>query len=180
MAELQNVPHLLEDAKRAASAGDLASADALLQDAARIQEAELGPLHPELANTVNNLAIVAEMGGRLRDAETCYRRAVAIASASLPPGDPMVASSRKNLEDFCREHGLPLDSSAVAPRVELTEYRSDGVAQDQDISEENTGARADMADAVASAGQTSKPALDTRPLPGSTTEVADRLSAPPA
>ena len=78
---------MLEEAKRAANAGELASADVLLQDVARIQEAELGPLHPALANTVNNLAVVAEMDGRLPDAEIYYRRAVAIASVSLPPDD---------------------------------------------------------------------------------------------
>ena len=113
MSELQNVQLMLEEAKRAANAGDLASAEARLQDAARIQEAELGPLHPELANTVNNLGIVAEMQGRVPDAETCYRRAVAITSASLPPDDPRVASSRKNLEDFAASAGCP---SNLQPR----------------------------------------------------------------
>src|SRR5262245_36204660 len=180
MAELQNVPHLLDEAKRAASAGDFASADALLQDAARIQEAELGPLHPELANTVNNLAIVAEMEGRLNDAEVCYRKAVAIATASLPPDDPMVASSRKNLEDFCREHALPFDSSAAVPPVERSEQRSDRVAKDQVISEEKTPARVEVADAAALATQTAKPSFDTRPLPDSTTEAADQRPGPSA
>ena len=176
MAELQNVPHLLEDAKRAASAGDLASADALLQDAARIQEAELGPLHPELANTVNNLAIVAEMEGRLHDAESCYRRAVGIASASLPSDDPMVASSRKNLEDFCREHGLPVDSPTV---VSPDEHRPADVAQDRVIREEKAPLRAEVTDS-ALAAHTTTPALDSRPLTDSTTEAVDPLPAPPA
>src|SRR5262245_40251032 len=176
MAELQNVPHLLEDAKRAASAGDLASADGLLQDAARIQEAELGPLHPELANTVNNLAIVAEMEGRLHDAESCYRRAVGIASASLPPDDPMVASSRKNLEDFCREHGLPVDSpTAVSP----DEHRPADVAQDRVIREEKAPLRAEVADA-ALAAQPPTPPLDSRRLTDSTPEAVDPLPAPAA
>jgi hypothetical protein len=105
---------MLSDAERAASSGDLASAEELLRHAAELQEAELGPLHPDLANTLNNLAIVAEKTGRRDDAENFYRRAVAIASASLSPDDPMVAASRQNLEEFCRAHGLPFDRPAVA------------------------------------------------------------------
>ena len=69
MSELPDVQHILETAETAANAGDLAAADELLQRVARIQEAELGPLHPDLANTLNNLAIVAERTGRLDDAE---------------------------------------------------------------------------------------------------------------
>ena len=94
--------------------GDFESADELLRSAARIQEEELGPLHPDLANTLNNLAVVAEKTGRPSEAEVFYRRAVAIASASLPSGHPMVVESRQNLEDFCRAHGLPVDAPAVA------------------------------------------------------------------
>lgn len=118
MSELQDAGRMLEVAEQAALADDLAQADELLRDAARIQEAELGPLHPDLANTLNNLAIVAEKTGRLGDAETFYRRAVAIASASLPVDDPMIAASRKNLEDFCRAHGLPIDTPATPPPSE--------------------------------------------------------------
>ena len=114
MPELQTVPDLLGKAESAAAAGDLASADELLRAIARIQEDELGPLHPDLANTLNNLAIVAEKTGRTGDAETFYRRAVAIASASLSPDDPMLAASRQNLEDFCRAQGLPIDAPVVS------------------------------------------------------------------
>ena len=110
----QTVPGLLAEADRAASSGDLALAEELLKGAARLQEQELGPLHPDLANTVNNLAIVAEAGGRLDDAETLYRRAVAITSASLAPDNPAVAASRKNLEDFCRAHDIPIDKPGIA------------------------------------------------------------------
>ena len=65
MTEQQDARHLLERAEGAAKAGDLVSADELLRDAARIQEQELGPHHPDLANTLNNLAIVAEQNRKL-------------------------------------------------------------------------------------------------------------------
>jgi hypothetical protein len=117
MPELQDVRTVLQAAERAAAEGDLASTDELLRNAARIQETELGPLHPDLADTLNNLAIVAEKAGRPGDAETFYRRAVAIAAASLPPGDPRVAASRQNLDDFCRARGLPIDAPVVVEPV---------------------------------------------------------------
>jgi len=180
MSELQNVELLLEEAKRAANAGELASADVLLQDVARIQEAELGPLHPALANTVNNLAVVAEMDGRLPDAEIYYRRAVAIASVSLPPDDPIVVSSRKNLEDFCRECGLPVDTSAAAPSMQRPEDRSDGVVLDQATGEANTPAELQAADpdfavqtsAIAAVSDSTTEAADSAPAAARTRSLA--------
>lgn len=113
MSEPQDPRDLLDRAERAAAAGDLESAAELLRQAARIQEDRLGPQHPDLAKTLNNLAIVAERTGRPDEAETCYHRAVAIASASLPDDHPMVVDSRQNLEDFCRARGLPVDRPVV-------------------------------------------------------------------
>src|SRR5262245_35614658 len=113
MSDLRDARDMLDQAERAAMAGDFASADGLLRRAVRIQEAELGPLHPDLVNNLNNLGVVAEKIGRPDEAEKFYRRAVKIATASLPFDHPIVVDSRKNLEDFCRERGLPIPSSAV-------------------------------------------------------------------
>jgi hypothetical protein len=131
MSELQTVPDLLGKAESAVAAGDFASADELLRAIARIHEDELGGLHPELAKTLNNLAIVAEKTGRVGDAETFYRRAVAIASASPSPDDPMLAASRQNLEDFCRAHGLPIDGpAAIEPPPRNAEPEPQAIARD--------------------------------------------------
>jgi hypothetical protein len=113
MSELRNIQGMLAEAERAASTGDLVSAEELLRDVAQIQTTELGPLHPALANTLNNLAIVSEKRGRPHDAEAFYRQAVEIASASLAPDDPMVIASRQNLEDFRRAQGLVAEKPAV-------------------------------------------------------------------
>jgi hypothetical protein len=115
MPDHDDARHMLDRAERAATAGDLASADELLSGAAQLQEKELGPHHPDLANTLNNLAIVAERAGRPGEAETLYRRAAAIASAAFPADHPMVVASRQNLEDFCRSRGLPVKVPIVIP-----------------------------------------------------------------
>ena len=102
MSELPDAARMLEAAEQAALMDDLALADELLRRAAHIQEVELGPLDPDLASTLNNLAIVAEKTGRIDEAEMFYRRAVAITSASLAADHPMITASRENLEAFCR------------------------------------------------------------------------------
>ena len=93
MSELRDVRQMLELAEQAAMNGDFSSADEQLRDAARLQEAEMGPSHPDLANTLNSLAIVAERTGRFADAEAYYRRSAAIASQSLPADHPIVVES---------------------------------------------------------------------------------------
>jgi len=115
MPDAREIPAVLEAAAQAASAGDLASAEALLHEVVSLQEARLSPLHPDLASTYNNLAVVSEMAGKSADAEQFYRRAYTIASRSLKPDDPLVTTSFNNLKDFCASRGLPLDVSAEAP-----------------------------------------------------------------
>ena len=121
MSDRLDARDMLERAEHAANAGNFASADELLRNAARIQEETLGPLHPDLASTLNNLAFVAEKTGNLGDAETFYRRAVGIASVSLPPDHPMVVASRENLESFCRARGVPIDAPAPIPPARDTD-----------------------------------------------------------
>jgi hypothetical protein len=109
---------MLDAAERAAAADDFAAAYDFLQRALHRQEERLGAVHPDLANTLNNLAVVAERTGREKQAEPLYRRAAAIAEAAFPPDHPMVVASRQNLEDFCRARGLSVDAPAVPPAAD--------------------------------------------------------------
>jgi Tetratricopeptide repeat/Protein of unknown function (DUF2914) len=115
MSDTREVRSVINAAEQAAAAGDYASAEQLLHTAAQLQEASLGPLHPDLANTLNNLAVVCEITEKPADAERYYRRAYAIATAALEPDHPFVATSRKNLEDFCRTRGIAIDAPAASP-----------------------------------------------------------------
>ncbi len=115
MPEPRDVPTVVNAAEQAAAAGDYASAEQHLREAAALQEASLGPLHPDLANTLNNLAVVCEITEKPADAERFFRRAWEIAKAALEPDHPFVATSRKNLEDFCKASGKPVDPPVAAP-----------------------------------------------------------------
>ena len=120
----------LDLAERAAIAGDLAAAREFLTNALRIQEVELGPQHPDLISTLSNLAIIAERTGRSDDAAAGYRQVAALASAALPPDHEMVVESRRNLEAFCREHGLEASPLTAAPvPAELAVTKPDPVAK---------------------------------------------------
>jgi hypothetical protein len=117
MSVSTSVHPILEAAEQAAAAGDVAAAGELLRRALQLQETDLGPHHPDLANTLNNLGVVCEKTGRLDEAEHCYRRAYEIAAAAFEPDHPFVITSRKNLAEFGEAHGRaiePLPATALA------------------------------------------------------------------
>ncbi len=118
MPDARDSQAVIAAAEQAALAGDYAAAERLLREAAELQEASLGPLHPELANTLNNLGVVYEVTEKPDEAERAFRRASEIAAAVLPPDHPFVATSRKNLEDFCAARGIPVDAPTPAQAVE--------------------------------------------------------------
>jgi hypothetical protein len=163
MTEQQDARHMLDRAELAATAGDLASADQLLRGAARIQEEELGPLHPDLANTLNNLAIVAERTGSSSEAEKLYRRAAAIAAAALPSDHPMVVASRQNLEDFCRARGLSIDAPAVITPTRDTEREVNAFASTRPVEADKLPVRPVDAGLVATVAP--PPSAAARPNP---------------
>jgi hypothetical protein len=115
MPEAHELRSVVEAANQAAAGGDYVTAELKLREAAALQEAQLGPFHADLANTLNNLGVIYERADSPAEAELCYRRAYSIATTALEPGHPFVATSRKNLEEFCKARGRPFDRSA-APR----------------------------------------------------------------
>ena len=115
MPEARELRSVIEAAEQAASAGDYVTAELNLREAAALQESQLGPFHPDLANTLNNLGVVYERADSPAEAELCYRRAYAIATTAHAPDHPLVVASRKNLEDFCKARGRPFERSTVRP-----------------------------------------------------------------
>ena len=117
MPEPRGAHSIIENAEQAAAAGNYASAEDLLREASVLQEQTLGPQHPDLANTLNNLGVICEMTDNPIDAEHYFRRAYAIATATLAPDHPFVATSSKNLRDFCAAHARPVELPPSPPAV---------------------------------------------------------------
>jgi hypothetical protein len=108
---------ILGSAEHAVRSGDYQSAEALLREAARLQESTLGRHHPDVASTFNNLAVVCEKSNNLAAAEEYYERAFSIASASLDAEHPLVTTSRNNLDEFRRAHGTTASPLATMESV---------------------------------------------------------------
>jgi hypothetical protein len=121
MEDAREFQSVVAAAEQAAADRDYASAEELLREAASLQEARLGPLHPDLANILNNLGVVYDIRDKPADAERCYRKAYAIAIAALGSDHPFVATSRKNLIDFCQARGRPFE--LPAPPAPVTAER---------------------------------------------------------
>jgi hypothetical protein len=117
MPEPREARSIIERAAQAATAGNYASAEDFLREAAALQEQTLGPHHPDLANTLNNLGVVCEMNDDPIDAEHYFRRAYTIATATLAPDHPFVAITSKNLHDFCAARGRPAELPPSPPEV---------------------------------------------------------------
>jgi hypothetical protein len=175
MSGAMDIETILAAAGRAVADGDLTSADALLRDVARAQESTLGPQHPDLATTLNNLAIVAEKTGRYEDAETYYRRAAALAAAALGPDDPMVAETRQNLEDFCSARGLPLNPPVTKMRPSPNPLPARRTVPPAPVPEATTTPAV-----TASARPTPIPPVSTAPVPTRPAPSAPDLPAIPA
>ena len=110
---------LIEAAQKAVGEGDFSEAERLLREAAAIQEVDPGTDRADLATTLNNLAFVCERLEKYDEAERGYRRAHAIAVASLSPGHPLIKTSLTNLLEFCAARGIPVwTPPAVQPADE--------------------------------------------------------------
>jgi len=131
------VESILDSARRAASSGDYALAESLLREVARLQAERLGPQHPELASTFNNLGVVCERANNLLDAGKFYRQALSIASACLDADDPLVITSRNNFNEFHRALGL-VDTAAFPPvDVEAPLGQPDGLQTSEPADDAN-------------------------------------------
>jgi hypothetical protein len=104
MAIPADLQAIMDAAEQAAASNDFPAAARYLREAAALQERTLGPAHPDLANTLNNLGVVCERISEFDEAERSFRRAYAIATTAFPADHEFVATSRANLEEFCRLH----------------------------------------------------------------------------
>jgi tetratricopeptide (TPR) repeat protein len=80
-----------------ARSGRLDEAEALFKKSIAILEKTVGPMHPDLAKSLNNLAELYRTQNRESEAEAVHQRILAIRERTLGPNHPDVAKSLNNL-----------------------------------------------------------------------------------
>jgi hypothetical protein len=105
MEDTLDVDALMKAAAQAARRNDAAEAAGLLRRVLAFQEQTLGPDDAQLAPNLNNLALMLERQGDLREAERCYRRAYEVARRAAGPSDPLAQAARANLVEFLHATG---------------------------------------------------------------------------
>ncbi len=85
--------------------GQYAEAEPLYKRSLAIQEKALGPDHPDVATTLNNLAEIYRNQGRYAEAEPLHKRSLEISEKAFGPDHPDVATSLNNLAELYRNQG---------------------------------------------------------------------------
>jgi tetratricopeptide (TPR) repeat protein len=95
-AQGQDWGKLTADARATHLRGDDAGAATLYKRALAIQVKVLGPNHPQVAASLNNLAVLYQDESQYAQAEPLYKRALAIWE-KIPGADTRVAGNLNNL-----------------------------------------------------------------------------------
>ena len=72
-------------------------AETLCKRALEIREKCLGPVHPDVAKQLNNLALLCQNQGKYDEVESYYKRAIDIYTKTLGIDDPNVSKTKNNL-----------------------------------------------------------------------------------
>src|ERR1700730_2285193 len=74
-------------------------------EAEKVAEATFGPNHPNVANSLNNLAEMYRPLGRYAEAKPLYERALRIEEATVGVDSPLVAATVINMGEMYRAQG---------------------------------------------------------------------------
>ncbi len=80
-------------------------------------EKALGPEHPDVATSLNNLALLYQAQGNYAEAEPLFRRSLAIYEKALGPEHPSVATSLENYAALLRKIGQPDEAANMEARA---------------------------------------------------------------
>ena len=94
--------------------------------ALEIAEKALGPDHPNVALSLNNLAGLYDTQGQYAQAEPLYKRSLAIWEKALGPDHPYVATSLNNLAELYRTQGQYAQAEPLYKRSLRSEERRVG------------------------------------------------------
>ena len=92
-------------------------AEGLYKRALAIREKALGANHPDVGQTLNNLALVYRAQGKYSEAEGLYKRALAIREKALGANHPDVGQTLNNLASVYRDQGKYAEAEGLFKRA---------------------------------------------------------------
>lgn len=93
--------------------GKYGEAESLNRQVLALRQQVLGPAHPEVAASLNNLAFVLENQGKFEEAEASLRKAVAINQETSGPQSPATLTSTHNLAVVLSRRGQHAEADAL-------------------------------------------------------------------
>ena len=87
--------------------GEYDRAEPLYRQALSLKEKLVGPLHPDTAMTLNNLAVLLKAQGKMDEAASLYEQALAIFQAVFKPNHPKLLQCRKNYARLPQSFAIP-------------------------------------------------------------------------
>ena len=92
-------------------------AEPLMDSALREREKVLGPDHPDVAESVHDLAFLYWLQGRYAEAEPLFKRALAVRERALGPDHPGTASTLHDLAYVCWLQGRSAEAEPLFKRA---------------------------------------------------------------
>ena len=113
---------LNDEVKELYRTGKYGRAVVVAKKALEVAEENVGPYHPDVATSLNNLALLYDNQGHYAQAEPLYKRALKIDEKTLGPDHPSVATSLENLAGLYRatkrdKEAEPLEERAARIRA---------------------------------------------------------------
>jgi tetratricopeptide (TPR) repeat protein len=120
-ADLQpaNLTYLNTAAEFSYSFEELQETGHLLEQVIKIQEKLLGPEHPDLAQTLNNLGVLRHTQGRHAEAEAYYLWAMEICEANQFPRHQDAVNLMQNYAVFLQDLGRLPEADAIKSRAAI-------------------------------------------------------------
>ena len=87
------------------------------QKALEVAESSVGPDHPDVATSLNNLAFLYDTQGQYVQAEPFYKRALALKEKALGPDHPDVAMTLENMAVLYRATNRDEEAEALEQRA---------------------------------------------------------------
>ncbi|MCK5186228.1 MAG: tetratricopeptide repeat protein [Deltaproteobacteria bacterium] len=99
--------------------GRYSDAANVAKEALKVAKRTFGPDHPDVATSLNNLALLYRSQGKYDEAEPLYKRALAIWEDAFGPDHPNVLTVLENMSDLYKNIGKEDEAKRLEERVKI-------------------------------------------------------------